>query len=154
MKRRLILLLILVPLVADCGPKTKPILAKFDATALTAVQEIARIEREQTTAGNLMPAQALTVRYALKPVIAFGQSATDALIAWQPGQPVPPEMLKLAAELGTFLETVVLKIPNEKARLALVIAVAVAQQAWQVAIITMQSEQQPELTPALVGGAA
>jgi hypothetical protein len=139
-------------LSSGCGPKTKPILVKFDAAALTAVQEIARIEREQSALGNLAPADALAVRKALAPVISLGLTATDALLAWEPGQPVPPEMLKLSTELGALLTTAALRIKNDTAKLAIVIAIAAAQQAWQVAILTMQGGQAPELTPALVGG--
>ena len=137
-----------------CGPKTKPILVKFDATALTAVQEIARIEREQSALGTLTPQDALAVRKALAPVISLGLTATDALLAWTPGEPVPPEMLTLSTELGRLLTTAALHIKNDTAKLAIVIAIAAAQQAWQVAIVTMQGGQAPEMTPALVGGVA
>ena len=149
--RRAASLLILVLLVPGCGPKTKPVLVKFDATALTAVQEIARVERDLSALGTLAPADALAVRKALAPVISLGLTATDALLAWEPGQPVPVEMLNLSTELGKLLTTATLHIKNDGARLAIVIAIAAAQQAWQVAILTMQGGQTPELTPALVG---
>jgi hypothetical protein len=126
---------------------------KFDAAALTAVQEIARIEREQSAFGNLTPQDALAVRRALVPVISLGLTATDALLAWEPGKPVPVEMLQLSTELGNLLTTAALHIKNDTAKLAIVIAIAAAQQAWQVAILTMQNGQEPEPTPALVGGA-
>jgi len=148
------LLLALALLATACGPKTKPVLVKFDAAALTAVQEIARIEKEQSALGNLPPQDALAVRKALVPVIHLGQTATAALLAWEPGQPVPPEMLTLSTELGNLLTSVALHIKNDTAKLAIVIAIAAAQQAWQVAILTMQGGQDPDLTPALVGGAA
>ena len=152
----LVLAVLLLALVASagCGSKTKPVLVKFDAAALTAVQEIARIEREQSAFGNLTPQDALAVRKALVPVISLGLTATDALLAWEPGQPVPVEMLQLSTELGNLLTTAALHIKNDTAKLALVIAIAAAQQAWQVAILTMQGGQEPELTPALVGGGA
>lgn len=145
------LLILALVAASGCGPKVKPALIKFDAAALTAVQEIARIEREQSAAGNLTPQEALAVRKALVPVIALGQSATDALIAWQPGQPVPPDMLKLSTELGALLTSAALHIKNDTAKLAVLVAIAAAQQAWQVAIVVMEGGQAPELTPALVG---
>jgi hypothetical protein len=145
-------LIALALLTTACGPKVKPILVKFDAASLTAVQEIARIEKEQSALGYLAPADALVVRKALAPVISLGQTATDALVAWEPGRPVPLEMLKLSTELGNLLTTAALHIKNDTAKLAIVIAIAAAQQAWQVAILTMQGGQAPELTPALVGG--
>jgi hypothetical protein len=152
----LVLSAIVVALMAvgACGPKVKPTLVKFDAAALTAVQEIARIEKEQSAAGTLTPQEALAVRKALVPVISLGQTATAALIAWEPGQPVPPEMLQLSTELGKLLTTAALHIKNDTAKLAVIVAIAAAQQAWQVAILTMQGGQEPDLTPALIGASA
>jgi hypothetical protein len=148
------LVLLVVLALPACGPKVKPVLVKFDAASLTAVQEIARVEIEQSTLGNLSPQDALELRKTLVPVISLGQTATEALLAWEPGKPVPPEMLKLSTELGNLLTVAALKIKNDTAKLAIVIAIAAAQQAWQVAIITMQGGTAPpdDLMPALVGG--
>ena len=148
--RHVAVVLLVVLLLPACAGNARPTLIKFDAAALTAVQEIARIEREQSALGNLTPADALLVRRALQPVIMLGQAATEALIAWEPGEPIPVAMLKLAAAFGDLLETATLAISNPTAKLAILVAIATAQQAWQTAIVIMEGGK----PPVLAGGVA
>ena len=95
-----------LPLVTACGAKTKPVLVKFDAAALTAVQTIAGVEKQLSALGKLTSAQSLQIRLELAPVIDAGVLATQALLVWQPGQVTPSALLDLSVRLSALLTKV------------------------------------------------
>mgnify|MGYP001392104809 FL=1 len=132
--------LFLVLLAAGCAGKVRPILTSFDATALAAVQTIASTERQLTEAGLLSSASALALRQKLAPVIALGESSTRALIAWQPGQAIPPDLLALSDAMGQLLGDVVKMLPDGSAKSQLLTAVALAQAAWMVVMTVIVKE--------------
>lgn len=136
-----------------CGPKTKPVLVKFDASALTAVQTIAEVEKDLSRLGQLTPAQALDIRLKLRPVIDLGEKATAALLAWQPGDATPAAMLTLSGAIGDLVSSVTALLPDGSAKAKILAAVALAQQAWAAAIVVMSAGKAPapNLMPALVG---
>ena len=115
----------------------KPVLVKFDASALTAVQTISAVEVELSMAGALTPAQSLNIRLKLRPVIVLGQQATTTLLAWQPGQQTPESLLRLSTALGDLLTTVVRMLPDSSAKAKILGAIAAAQQAWSAVIVLM-----------------
>ena len=124
-------------LMSACAGNPKPTLVKFDASALTAVQTIASVERELSSIGVLTPAQSLGIRLKLRPVITLGEQATTALLAWQPGQQTPASLLSLSTALGDLLTTVVGMLPNGTAKAKILTAIAAAQQAWSAVIMLM-----------------
>lgn len=143
--------LILALTLTGCGPKTKPVLVKFDASCLTAIQVIAATERDLTTAGLLTPAQALEIRLKLRPVIEYGAKATDSLIAWQTGQPVPASLWQLSKALTDLTTFVVAYLPNGGTKDKILSSVAVAQAAWGVVIQAIELGQEPTPTGELAG---
>ena len=157
MTRRLAAWALLVAFVissAGCAIKTsKPVLAKFDSGALTAVQVIAETEKDLSRVGMLTPVQALTIRKSLSPVIDLGESATLALLAWQPGMRTPAALLQLSDALGRLLTNIVTLLPDGDARSKILTVIAFAQQAWAMAIqvIEVGKAPAPEMMPALVG---
>lgn len=141
-------------LTMGCGPKTKPVLVKFDAAALTAVQTIAVVEKELAAMGKLTPAQSLDIRLKLRPVIDLGEKATAALLIWEPGQATPASLLQLSGRLTELLTGVLALLPDSDAKAKILSAIAVAQSAWSTVIVVMSGGQMPELTVDLVGDAA
>lgn len=137
--------------MAGCGPKTKPVLVKFDAACLSAVQTIAQVELNLSNFNKITPAQALKIRHALRPVIDLGEQATEALLVWQPGQATPTSVIALAARLTDLLETVAQLLPPGEAQAKLVSAIAFAQSAWAMVMMTINAGDVP--TPEMVGGA-
>lgn len=115
-----------------CAAKTHKAMVTYDATALSTVQTIAAVESSLSDAGLLTASQSLSLRRKLTPVITLGQRATEALIAWQPGSPIPPDLLALSDALGTLLAEVVALLPDGSAKSQLLAAIAVAQAAWAV----------------------
>ena len=120
-----------------CAARTHKALVTFDATALSAVRVIGQVEVSLSSAGLLTPQQSLTIRQKLAPVIALGQSATTALIAWQPGQSVPPDLFKLSDALGSLLTEVVKTLPEGEAKSKLLTVIAVAQAAWAAVLVVI-----------------
>jgi hypothetical protein len=114
-----------------CAARTHKALVVFDATALAAVQSIGQVEVSLSSAGLLTPQQSLTIRRKLTPVIAVGESATLALMAWTPGQPIPSDLLALSTAMGALLKDVVAMLPHDSpAKVSLLTAIATAQSAW------------------------
>ena len=123
--------LLLVLLSVGCAAKAHKALVTFNAAALASVQSIGQVEVSLSSAGLLTPAQSLSIRQKLAPVIAVGQSATLALMAWTPGQPIPSDLLALSTAMGTLLKDVVAMLPNDSAvKVSLLTAIATAQAAW------------------------
>jgi len=120
-----------------CAARTHKALVTFDATALSAVRVIGQVEVSLSSAGLLTPQQSLSIRRKLTPVITLGQSATQALIVWQPGQAVPPDLLALSDAIGKLLTEVVTLIPDGSAKSQLLTAIATAQAAWQAVLVVI-----------------
>lgn len=120
-----------------CAARTHKALVTFDATALASVQTIASTERQLSAAGLLSLPSALALRQKLAPVITLGQSSTKALILWQSGQPIPPDLLALSDAMGKLLTDVVNIIPDGSAKSQLLTAIATAQAAWQAVLVVI-----------------
>lgn len=131
------LVVALALLSISCAGHAKPVLVKFDASVLTAVQTIASVERELSSVGVLTPAQSLGIRLKLRPVITLGEQATTALLAWQPGQQTPASLLHLSTSIGDLLTTVIGMLPDGTAKARILTAIAAAQQAWSAVIVLM-----------------
>jgi hypothetical protein len=141
MKRTLLFLLMLV-VVAGCGPKTKPTLVKVDAALYTSVKALHDTAVVLGNAKVITPQQELKIQEIILPVTVLGEQATRALDAWKSG-PTPPELQRLVQEMGLLAKRIIEVIPqNEAAKAALLEKVAVVQQA--IAAVLM----------VIVGGAA
>jgi hypothetical protein len=123
-----VLLVTLAPLAA-CAPKTKTAVAKVDYGLYQAVKAIADTEVVLSRAGMLTPAQSLQINEALLPAAKLGLEGTQALRAWQPGQPLPPQIPALVTELGDISKIVIDLAAKPEAKSALLEKVALAQQA-------------------------
>jgi hypothetical protein len=124
------ILLVMVPgLVAGCSAKTKPALAKADYALYQSVKAISDTEIVLSRAGALTPAQSLRINEALLPAAKLGMEATQALRAWQPGQPLPPQIPRLVKELGDVSRVIVEIVAQPEARAGLLEKVGLAQQA-------------------------
>lgn len=134
--RRFVTSLVLIAVLASSGcaffnkPTTRPLFVKFDVGCLTAVQAIALVEKDLSSLNLLTPAQALAVRKAMTPVIDLGAKATDALIAWKPGDTTPAVLLELSIKLTDLTNTIVGMLPDGDAKAKLLTAVTLAQSAW------------------------
>ena len=124
------LILVLALTAAGCAARTHQVLTRFDATALAAVSSIGQVERSLSSVGQLTPQQSLSIRQKLRPVIDCGLRATAALQRWQPGQPVPTDLIDLSRWIGELLADVVKILPPSEAQAQLLAAIAVAQAAW------------------------
>lgn len=121
-------------------PTTKPLMVKFDVGCLTAVQTIAQVEKDLAAAGLLAPTQSLAIRKALSPVIDLGTKATDALIAWKPGDVTPAALLELSTKLTDLTTTVIAMLPDGDAKSQLLSAVSLAHAAWSAVIRQLASQ--------------
>lgn len=131
----LLLMLVMVSgLVVGCGPKTKPALVRADYTLYQAVKAISDTEIVLSQAGVLTSAQSLRINQALLPAAKLGLEGTQALRAWQPGQPLPPQIPRLAKELGDISRIILETISSAEARAPLLEKLALAQQAILVLI--------------------
>lgn len=115
-------------------PTTKPLMVKFDAGCLTAVQTVALVEKDLSILGLLTPTQSLAIRKALSPVIEIGIKATDALMAWKPGHATPTALLELSIKLTDLTNTVIATLPDGEAKSKLLSAMSLAQTAWSAVI--------------------
>jgi hypothetical protein len=126
----LVLLVALVPMtIVGCGPKTKPNLAKADYALYQSVKAISDTEVVLSRAGLLTPAQSLRINESLLPAAKLGLEGTQALRAWKPGQPLPPQIPRLVDELRDISEVIIEAVAKPEARAALLERVAIAQQA-------------------------
>jgi len=122
---------LLVLTTIACVPRPLPVMTTFDASALASVQMVATTETALSSTGVLTPTQALAIRQRLRPVIECGERSTTALIVWQPGQAIPPDLLALSAAMGALLQDVVAMLPDDSpAKLSLLSVIATAQAAW------------------------
>jgi hypothetical protein len=127
--KRLLLLILLIPLVAACGPKTKPTLVKVDESIYLSVKAL---HETAVVLGNtkvITPQQELAIQEAILPVTILGEQATRVIVAWKSG-PTPPELTNLIGELKKLTDKIVAVIPMENsARASLLEKVALVQQA-------------------------
>jgi hypothetical protein len=137
--RRACLLWLLLPglVLGGCGPKTKPTLVKADAAVYQACKAISDTEIILSKAGLLTPAQSLKLNERLLPVARLGLEFTQALKAWQPGQPLPAQLPKLVKELGDAAALIVELVAKPEARAPLLEKIALAQQAVLVVVALM-----------------
>ena len=126
---RFALLLLLLPIVAACGPKTKPTLVKVDESIYLAVKALHETAVILGQSGAITPAQELTIQEAILPVTVLGEQATRVIVAWVSG-PTPAELVNLVNEMGKLVEKVVAILPQQDgARAALLAKIAKVQQA-------------------------
>lgn len=124
----LLVMALIVPGIG-CSAKTKTGLVKADYTLYQAVKAISDTEIVLSRAGMLTPAQSLRINEALLPAAKLGLEATQSLRAWQPGQPLPPQIPRLVRELGDISKVIVDTAAEPEARAGLLEKVALAQQA-------------------------
>ena len=117
-----------------CSAKSKTTLVKADYALYQAVKAISDTEIVLARAGMLTPAQSLRINEALLPAAKLGLEATQALRAWQPGQPLPPQLPRLVRELGDISKIVVETAAKPEARAGLLEKIALAQQAVLVVL--------------------
>jgi hypothetical protein len=130
-----VLLLLVVPWVMlGCGPTTKPSLVKTDYALYQAVQALSDTEIALSRAGLLTPAQSLRINEALLPAAKLGLAGTQALRAWRPGQPLPPQIPSLVQALGEVSRVVIEAVSAPGARAPLLEKLALAQQAILVIV--------------------
>lgn len=136
MKRALVVLL-LVPVVWACGPKTKPTLVKVDSAIYQSVKAIHDTAVVLGTAKVISPAQELQIQEAILPVSRLGEQATRVLVAWHGGA-TPPELQQLVQEMGKLIQQIVLILPGDApGKAALLEKVALAQQAVASVLIIL-----------------
>ena len=128
---------LLVLTTIACVPRPLPVMTTFDASALASVQMVATTETALSSTGVLTPTQALAIRQRLRPVIEYGERSTTALIAWQPGSPIPPDLLALSDAMGQLLVDVVKILPDGSAKAQLLAVIATAQAAWQAILVVL-----------------
>lgn len=127
--KRLLVLVLLIPLVAACGPKTKPTLIKVDESIYLSVKALHETAVVLGKSGVLTPAQELQIQEAILPITILGEQATRVIVAWKSG-PTPPELTNLILQLRKLTEKVIEIIPMQStARAALLEKVALVQQA-------------------------
>lgn len=133
--KRLALTLLLIPLVAACGPTTKPTLVKVDTGIYQSVKALHDTAEVLGRSQVITPAQELKIQEAILPVTILGEQATRVLVAWKSG-PTPPELQRLVAEMGMLTRKIIEILPGEsKGKATLLEAVAFAQQAIATALI-------------------
>jgi ABC-type uncharacterized transport system YnjBCD substrate-binding protein len=136
MKRAMLLLLMLV-VVAGCGPKTKPTLVKVDAALYTSVKALHDTAVVLGNSKVITPQQELTIQELILPVTILGEQATRALDAWKSG-PTPPELQRLVQEMGTLAKKIVEVIPqNAEAKAVLLEKIGLVQQAIAAVLMIM-----------------
>jgi hypothetical protein len=134
---RLLMIVVAIGLalpLAACSAKSKTTLVKADYTLYQSVKAISDTEIVLSRAGMLTPAQSLRINEALLPAAKLGLEATQALRAWQPGQPLPPQLPRLVRELGDISRIIVETAAKPEARAGLLEKVALAQQAVLVVL--------------------
>ena len=126
---RIALLLLLLPVVAACGPKTKPTLIKVDESVYLAVKALHETAVVLGQSGVITPAQELQIQEAILPITVLGEQATRVIVAWTSG-PTPVELTNLVIEMGKLAEKIVAILPlQDGARATLLAKVAKVQQA-------------------------
>jgi len=145
--RRLVTLVVLAAVIlasSGCSffnkPTTKPLFVKFDVGCLTAVQTLAQAEKDLASLGLLTPPQSLAIRKALVPVIDLGTVATDALIAWKPGDATPAALLELSVKLTDMTKIIIAQLPDGDAKSKLLAAMTLAQAAWSAIIRVLATQ--------------
>jgi len=128
-------ILLLIPVVVACGPKTKPTLVKVDQAIYTSVKALHEGAVNLGNAGVITPAQELKIQEAILPITILGEQVSRIIAAWKSG-PTPPELIALVEKLGAVASEIVKIIPNEdKARATLLQLVSVVQQSVISAIL-------------------
>jgi hypothetical protein len=135
--KRLLIILILLPIVAACGPKTKPALVKTDLAIYEAIKGLHETAIVLGKAQIITPAQELRIQQAILPVSRLGESTTRVIAAWKSG-PTPPELRQLVEEMGRLTAQIIQILPGESAgKTALLEKVAIIQQAIATVLIIM-----------------
>jgi len=135
--KRLLVILLFLPVVAACGPKTKPTLVKTDAAIYEAIKGLHETAVLLGRSQVITPAQELKIQQALLPVSKLGEQATRVLAAWTSG-PTPPELRQLVEEMGRLTQRIIEILPGDSAgKAALLEKVAVVQQAIATVLILM-----------------
>ena len=130
-----LLVLVLVPLVAACGPTTKPTLVKVDTGIYQGVKALHETAVVLGRSQVITPQQELKLQEAILPVTILGEQATRVLAAWTSG-PTPPELQRLVAEMAQLTRKIIEILPGEsKGKTTLLEAVAFVQQAIATALI-------------------
>jgi hypothetical protein len=133
--KRALLLLLFLPLVWACGPKTKPTLVKVDSAVYTSIKALHDTAVVLGNAKIITPQQELKIQEVILPITVLGEQATRALDAWKSG-PTPPELRLLVEEMGKLAQKIIEVIPqNDQAKAALLEKVAIAQQAIAAVLI-------------------
>jgi hypothetical protein len=135
--KRALLILLLLPIVIGCGPKTKPVLIKIDASIYEAVKALHETTAALGRAGLITPAAELDIQQAILPVAVLGEQTTRVIAAWKSG-PTPPELQKLVTELGLLVRKIVDVLPqNPQGKAILLERIAVVQQAVLTVIVVL-----------------
>lgn len=130
-------ILVLGLVATGCGPKTKPTLVKVDASLYVSVKALHEAAVMLGDAKAITPQQELKIQELILPVTIIGEQATRALDAWKSG-PTPPELRKLADEMGTLAKKIVEIVPqNAEAKAVLLAKIVMVQQAIAAVLIVM-----------------
>jgi len=133
--KRLLTVLLLLPVVAACGPKTKPVLIKTDQAIYLAVKALHEGAVNLGNAGVITPAQELRIQEAILPVTILGEQASRILAEWKSG-PTPDEVTRLVERMGVLVQEIIKILPNnDDARATLLQLTSVVQQAILSAIV-------------------
>jgi len=107
MRRACVVLALLGPLLAGCGPNRRHQLAVTSQVVAQSLFAIQDAEEALYVAQRVTPAQHQRFNQKLVPALELGQAFNQAVRTWDPGSPVPTQltqlkaaMLALAAELG------------------------------------------------------
>jgi len=133
--KRWLTILLLLPIVVACGPKTKPTLVKVDQAIYISVKALHEGAVNLGTTGVITPAQELKIQEAILPVTVLGEQASRILAEWKSG-PTPEEVIRLVERMGVLVQEIVKILPNnDDARATLLQLVSVVQQSVINAIL-------------------
>ena len=92
-------LLVVVLLTAGCGPTRRHQLAVASQSVAASIFAVQDAEEALYLAQRVTPAQHQRFNQALVPVLELGQAFNQAVRGWEPGTPVPDQLVKLKAAM-------------------------------------------------------
>lgn len=134
----IVLTLVLVGMsMTGCSVKNKAVLYRADFTIYQSVKAISDTEIVLSRMGMLTKSESLKINEVLLPISKLGVETTQAIRAWTPGQPVPPQLPQLTKELFDIASLITGMVANPESKASMLQTVAIAQQTVLVLVTIM-----------------
>lgn len=99
MRRACVILALLAPLLAGCGPNRRHQLAVTSQVVAQSLFALQDAEEALFLAQRVTPAQHQRFNQKLVPALELGQAFNQTVRTWDPGTPVPAQLTQLKAAL-------------------------------------------------------